>query len=246
MPVARTSSTAASVAMLRAFEAEKKLWNSSTENTTISATRIRPIDVVDPVRRRCHAGARRAAPAAGSSGGRLGVAHGSSSSWNVSAPVIAPTTSSIVTSLALEARDPLAEAQDLDAVGDLEDLGHVVADEHDGEALVAHAADQVEDVAGLDDAERGRRLVHEDDLARPRDGAADRDALALAARHVGDRARRCPGSSRRGSWNASSLRRRIAALSRKPSLPRSPPRRTSRPRNMLAAGSRSAASARSW
>ena len=45
--------------------------------------------------------------------------------------------------------------------------------------------------------------------------------------------------------NASSLRRRIVFLSRKPSLPSGPERRISRPRNMFAAGSTSAASARS-
>src|SRR5918998_33657 len=56
-----------------------------------------------------------------------------------------------------------------------------------------------------------------------------------------------------GSWivtpscsKASSLRRRISLLSRKPSLPSTPGRRISRPRNMFAAGSTSAASARSW
>ena len=52
--------------------------------------------------------------------------------------------------------------------------------------VLAHALDLVEHVARLDDAERGGRLVHEDDLARPGDRAADRDALALAAGHVGD------------------------------------------------------------
>ena len=45
---------------------------------------------------------------------------------------------------------------------------------------------------------------------------------------------------------ASSLRLRIACLSRKPSLPSGPSRTISRPRNMFAAGSISAASARSW
>ena len=51
--------------------------------------------------------------------------------------------------------------------------------------MLAHALDQVEHVAGLHDAERRGRLVHEHDLARPGDRAADRDALALAAGHVG-------------------------------------------------------------
>ena len=84
---------------------------------------------------------------------------------------------------AREARDARAQAQDLDAVGHLEDLGHVVADEHDREPLLAHAPDEVEHVAGLDHAERGRRLVHEDDLRGPGHRARDRDALALAAGH---------------------------------------------------------------
>ena len=48
------------------------------------------------------------------------------------------------------------------------------------------------------------------------------------------------------SRNASSLRRRIARLSRKPNLPSSPARGSSRPRNMFAAGSSSDASDRSW
>ena len=100
---------------------------------------------------------------------------------------------------ALEARDARAEAQDLDAVGHLEDLGHVVADEHDREALLAHARDEVEHVARLDDAERGGRLVHEDDLRGPGHRARDRDALALAAGHRRHRRRRCPAARRRGS-----------------------------------------------
>ena len=58
--------------------------------------------------------------------------------------------------------DPLAEAQHLDAVGDLEHLGHVVADQHHGDALVGDPADQLEHLAGLAHAERGGRLVHED------------------------------------------------------------------------------------
>ena len=56
-----------------------------------------------------------------------------------------------------------------------------------------------------------------------------------------------------GSWtptpscrNASCVRRRIPALSRKPSLPSRPLRRASRPRKRFAADSRSGASARSW
>ena len=168
------------------------------------------------------AGARRA-PSCGSSAVRSRrCVIASSSSWNVSAPVIADTTSSIVTSLGPQPRDALAEPQHLDAVGDLEDLGHVVADQHDREARVAHAPDQVEHVARLHDAERGGRLVHEDDLARPRDGAAiatpwrwPPDMLATGALGVLDAARRGRGTPRRCAGAS-------RALSRKPSLPSSP------------------------
>ena len=43
---------------------------------------------------------------------------------------------------------------------------------------------------GLHDAERGGRLVHEDDLAWPSRPRGDRDALALAAGHGRRPARR--------------------------------------------------------
>jgi hypothetical protein len=47
----------------------------------------------------------------------------------------------------------------------------------------AHAAYEVEDVVGLDDAESGRRLVEEDHLLRPGRGPGHRDALPLAPGH---------------------------------------------------------------
>src|SRR4051794_30594020 len=215
MPVARTSSTAASVAMLRAFEADTKLEYSSAEKTRISATRISPIHVLEPVTKRCHHGTRSVASSDSSVSSSTTASRVSASvSLIASAPVGSrqrPWSSDDAQSCRLlvaqraghraddvlhrdlaapEPRDALAEAQHLDAVGDLEDLGHVVADEHDGEAALADAQDEVEDVARLHDAERGGRLVHEDDLVRPRHGAADRDALALAAGHRGDRRRR--------------------------------------------------------
>src|SRR3954469_5039537 len=213
MPVASTSRTAASVAMLRAFEADTKLSYSSTEKARMSATRISPIHVLDPVTKRCHHGTRSVVGSSGSS------VSSSTTVSRASAPVSliasAPAGSGqrprwtpdalscrlLVAQCAgyrpddvlhrhlaaPEPRDALAEAQHLDAVGDLQDLGHVVADEHDGEAALAHAQDEVEDVARLDDAERGGRLVHEDDLARPRHGPAHRDAPARAAGHRRDR-----------------------------------------------------------
>src|SRR3954465_2373150 len=207
MPVARTRRTAASVAMFRAFDADTKLSNSRTENARIRPMRISPIQVLEPVTNRSHQGARSAATAGSaprsSSGGAVVVrpsliasapAGSRRGPWSSNGAQSRPL---LVTQraghraddvlhgrlAAVEARDALAEAQHLDAVGDLEDLGHVVADETDGEAARADAPEQVEHVARLDDAERGGRLVHEDDLARPRHRPADRAALGRPAGH---------------------------------------------------------------
>ena len=65
MPVAMTSRTAASVAMLRALEAETKLSYSSTEKARIRPARIRPIHDRGPLANRRHQTAR-------SGGGRVG------------------------------------------------------------------------------------------------------------------------------------------------------------------------------
>jgi hypothetical protein len=45
-------------------------------------------------------------------------------------------------------RDAAAEAVDMDAVGDLEDVGHVVADQDDRQAAVLEVEDQLERLAG--------------------------------------------------------------------------------------------------
>ena len=74
-----------------------------------------------------------------------------------------------------------AEAEDEDAVGDLEDVDQVVADHDHAEAALAEFADQVEDLGRLGDAERRRRLVEQDDLRLAEQGAGDRDLLALPA-----------------------------------------------------------------
>src|SRR5919199_1260374 len=187
MPTESTSSTAASVAMLRAFEAETKLEYSSAEKTRIRPARIRPIQVLEPVTKRCHQGTRSRPPPRPRRARRA-------ARWRCRSRRLLPEGAGHRADdvlhrglAAVEAGHPLAQAQDLDAVGDLEDLGHVVADEHDGQALVAHPEDEVEHVAGLHHAERRRRLVHEHDLARPGHRAAHRDALALAAGHRGHR-----------------------------------------------------------
>ena len=88
---------------------------------------------------------------------------------------------------AAELGDAPAQAQHLDVVGHLEHLGHVVADQHDGDALVGDAAHELEHLAGLAHAEGGGGLVHEDHLVGPHHRAADRHALLLAARQRADR-----------------------------------------------------------
>ena len=82
-------------------------------------------------------------------------------------------------------------------VGDLHDVVHVVRDQYDAAALVGQAAYEVEHLTGLGDAERGGRLVEEDDLAVPQHRLGDRDGLSLTTgqvrhelAHRGDRADR--------------------------------------------------------
>ena len=59
--------------------------------------------------------------------------------------------------------DVLAEAEDRDPVGHLEDVVEVVRDEDDREPLLGEAAHEVEHLPRLRDAERGRRLVEDHD-----------------------------------------------------------------------------------
>src|SRR5262249_36281550 len=73
-----------------------------------------------------------------------------------------------------------------DPVGDLEHVVHVVRDEYDAVAGLGEAADQVEDLPGLGDAQRGGRLVEDYDLRLPQHGRGDRDRLPLAAGQARD------------------------------------------------------------
>ena len=100
------------------------------------------------------------------------------------APVIRPVTSS-----GLDLRDRLlgdlaAAAEHDDAVGDGEDVGHAVADQDDGDALVAQPADEVEDLGDLAHRDRRGRLVHQHDLGLRQARAGDRHRLTLPARHA--------------------------------------------------------------
>ena len=64
---------------------------------------------------------------------------------------------------ALEDGDVLAEPEDRDPVGHLEDVVEVVRDEDDREPLLGETSDEVEHLTRLRDAERGRRLVEDHD-----------------------------------------------------------------------------------
>jgi len=67
-----------------------------------------------------------------------------------------------------------ALVENLDPIGDLDDVLEVVRDEEDGDSLVSEAFDQVEDAVGAFHREGTRRFVHDDDLRvrqeHPRDG----------------------------------------------------------------------------
>jgi hypothetical protein len=72
---------------------------------------------------------------------------------------------------------------DVDPVGHLPHVRHVVGDEDHGEpAVVPDAADQVQHLPGLLHAERGGGLVHDHHVAGEGGAARHRDTLPLSAR----------------------------------------------------------------
>src|SRR3954452_3593227 len=73
----------------------------------------------------------------------------------------------------------LPEPVDVNPVGQLEHVRHVVADEHHGNTAVADRFDQVDDLSRLPNAESSGRLVHDDHAAAERGGPRHRDALTL-------------------------------------------------------------------
>ena len=143
-------------------------------------------------------------------------------------------------------RDSPPEPHDVDPVGELEDVRHVVADQDDGQAALADALDQVEHLTGLLDAERGRRLVHDHEPSRPRRRPRDGDALALAAGEGLDRL----GDRLDADVELGEVARRLAAhgalVEHAQGTPSGPRRRCSRPRKMFEAMSSAGATARSW
>ena len=156
--------------------------------------------------------------------------------------MIASTTCCCVVSLRLNSRDVLAEAQDRDRVGDLEDVVQVVRDEDDREALLAQAPDEVEHLPRLGHAERRGRLVEDHErefhmtaLATATDWRwpPERPATVWRTERIV-----VTESSLSVSWRAR-LHVSLVERARSPSI-------SSRPRYMFWTTSRLSASARSW
>ena len=150
---------------------------------------------------------------------------------------MAATTSSIATSAGAQPRDALAQPQHLDAVGDLEDVGHVVADQDDGEPVRRARADQSSTLrvcttpsAAVGSSMKTTLLAHVTarEIATP--WRWPPDMFATGAVDVLD-------ARRRGRWNASG-----AALAHRRACRGSRAGRagrracSSRPRNMFARG----------
>lgn len=85
--------------------------------------------------------------------------------------------------LGIEDADPATQAMDVNSIGDLEDMGHIVGDDHDddGKAAGSDVPDELQHTLGFPDTECGHGFVHDDDLgaecARPGHG----NALPLTA-----------------------------------------------------------------
>ena len=80
--------------------------------------------------------------------------------------------------------DALPETKNGDAVRDLEDVVEIVRHDHNAEPAVGEAANEVEHLPRLRDAQSRRRLVQDHDPGVPHDRLGDGDRLALAAREA--------------------------------------------------------------
>ena len=98
-----------------------------------------------------------------------------------------PSTSSLVMSWTRPDADDLAVLHHRHAVGEIEHVVDVVADEEDADAVGLELLDELADLRRLGGAERGRRLVHDEDASVEMDRPGDCDRLALAARERGHR-----------------------------------------------------------
>ena len=105
-----------------------------------------------------------------------------SSPLSTATPVIQRTSSSgVASSLGEDTGDPAVE-EDVHAVTELVHLTQVVAHEDHADVLLPHLADQILDLALLDDGQRGGRLVEQEHLLTPCHRTGHRDRLPLAPR----------------------------------------------------------------
>src|SRR5262249_31155758 len=74
----------------------------------------------------------------------------------------------------------------LDTVSYLENMRHVVANENNGQAPIANAADQVQYLTRFADPQRSCRLVHDHQSTSENRGSSNPHTLALAPREVLD------------------------------------------------------------
>src|SRR3984893_6254104 len=75
----------------------------------------------------------------------------------------------------------------IDAVGEVEDVMDVMADEEDADAFLFQRESEIADLLGLSGAKRRRRFVHDQYARIKMDGAGDRNRLTLASRKRADR-----------------------------------------------------------
>ena len=100
--------------------------------------------------------------------------------------VMSSTTCWLVTDAGVDLGDHLAQVEDRDVVGDAETSLRLWLIRTTAEAAVGEPADQVEDLLGLGHAERGGRLVQDDQLGVPQHGPGDGHGLPLATGQAGD------------------------------------------------------------
>ena len=87
----------------------------------------------------------------------------------------------LVAAVRYEFADLPALPQHHGAVGEFDDVFHVVGDQDHRIAVIAERRDQIEHLPRLSQTQCSRRLIEDDDLAREDGGARNRDRLALAA-----------------------------------------------------------------
>ena len=87
----------------------------------------------------------------------------------------------------MDYRDPAAQSVNVDAIRNLKNMGHVVADEHDRQSAPLKIRHEFENFSRFLHTERSRRFIHNHDPAAECRRSRHGDALALTARQCLDR-----------------------------------------------------------